>query len=146
MMARMRALVLIAMVGCAGRPEPGVIGTRADMTTQPGTYAGYRVVTACTQSRTDVAVIGTGTVTFADTAAIATAGQDLHAQLSDLASIWGWGGAAVGCEPGVGTEIDLDDWRDVDTVIARTGAWLQARGYALQVAISVSSIPVPDAQ
>jgi hypothetical protein len=143
----MRALLLIAMTACIETPSgTGIIGTRTDMTTQPGTYTGYRVVTKCTQSPTNVGVIGTGMVAVPNTAAIAAAGQDLHMQLSDLKSVWGWGGSALGCEPGVGTEIDLDDWRDVDTVIARTGAWLRDRGYALQVAIFVEGIPVADAQ
>ena len=44
-----------------------------------------------------------------------------------------------------GTNVWLSDWRDVDTVIVRVGAWLRANDYALQVGIGVEGIPVPHA-
>ena len=122
---------------------PGVVGSPADMTTPPGDYTGYRVVTECAGTWADVGVTGTGSLAITDVAAIAAAGQDLRMQLTDLASIWGWGGYGLACEAGIGTNISLSDWRDVDTVIARTGAWLRAHDYGLQVGISVGGIPVP---
>jgi hypothetical protein len=117
-----------------------VIGARTDMRTQPGDYAGYRVVTACSGTWSDVGVIGTGTIEPAD---IAGAGQELHTRLTDFASIWGWGGTSLVCEPGVGTSIDLNNWRDVDLLIVRIGDWLRERDYKLQVGIAVGGQPVP---
>jgi len=117
-----------------------VIGSRADMQTPTGDYVGYRVVTACGGTWTDVGVIGTGTLEPAD---IAAAGEELHTRVADFASIWGWGGTSLVCEPGIGTSIDLDNWRDVDALILRIGDWLRERDYKLQVGISVDSIPVP---
>jgi hypothetical protein len=147
-MTAMRLLAIAAVVLSACIPEPtdgpGVAGTPADVKTPAGDYVGYRVVTQCQGSWTDVGVTGTGSVVLTAQNDINLAGQDLHERLTDLASIWGWGGYSLECEPGVGTSIDLADWRDVDTVIARTGAWLVEHDYALQVGISVGGWPVPD--
>lgn len=140
------ALVALLLTACAmDRGGPGVVGSEADMTTPAGDYVGYRVVTACEGTWTDVGVIGTGTVALTEVADISVAGQALHAELADLASVWGWGGYGLACEPGVGTNVWLSDWRDVDTVIARAGAWLATHDYALQVGIAVDGIPMPHA-
>jgi hypothetical protein len=139
-------LIAIALLSsaCIEEPHgPGIVGSSNDMTTPAGDYTGYRVVTSCESTWSDVGVIGTGSVAITDTTAIAAAGQDLKTRLADVASIWGWGGYGLVCEPGVGTQIDLSDWRDVDAVIERTGAWLREHDYALQVGIGVSGIPVP---
>jgi hypothetical protein len=99
----------------------------------------------CSSTSTDVGVIGTGNIELTQTADISAAGQELRERIYDLASVWGWGGYGLACEPGIGTQIDLSDWRDVDVVIARAGEYLRERDYTLQVAISVGSIPVPAA-
>lgn len=140
-------VVAMALAGCVadGATSPPVIGTSADVATQPGTYAGYRVDTACANHFADLGVIGTGQVAVAEVAAISAAGQDLRTRLTDLESIWGWGGYGLVCESGVGTEISLSSWREVDLVIARAGAWLVEHDYALQLGITVDSMPVPDA-
>jgi hypothetical protein len=141
-------LVAIALLlsGCIEEHHgPGVVGTRADMTTPAGDYAGYRVVTECGNTWTDVGVIGTGSIAVTDTAAIAAAGNELYAQLGDIKSIHSWGGYGLVCEPGIGTNVWLSNWRDVDTVIARTGEWLRARDFALQVGIGVEGPAVPTA-
>jgi hypothetical protein len=140
---RLIAIALLLSACIEEHHGPGVVGSSDDMTTPPGDYAGYRVVTTCGGTWTDVGVIGTGSVAVTDTAAISAAGQDLKLQLADVASIWGWGGYGLVCEPGVGTQVHLSDWRDVDAVIARTGTWLHERDYALQVGISVGGVPVP---
>ncbi len=140
---RLIAIALLLSACIEDHHGPGVVGSSTDVTTPPGDYAGYRVVTACGNTWTDVGVIGTGSVAITDVAAIAAAGQDLSTRLGDLASIWGWGGYGLVCEPGLGTQIDLSNWRDVDAVIERTGAWLREHDYALQVGIGVDSIPVP---
>lgn len=140
-----RAVLAVALIGCmADHGGPSVRGSSRDVSTAPGTYDGFRVVQHCAQGT--VGVIGTGATPLATVDAIAAAGQDLHARLLDLASIWEWGGYGLVCEPGVGTVIALDDWRDVDTVIARTGAWLRERDLSLQVGITLGSIPVPAVQ
>lgn len=140
---RLIAIALLLSACIEEHHGPGVVGTSDDMTTPAGDYVGYRVVTACSGTWTDVGVIGTGSVAVTDTTAISAAGKDLALQLADLASIWGWGGYGLVCEPGVGTQIHLSDWREVDTVIARTGAWLREHDFALQVGISVEGVPVP---
>lgn len=140
---RLIAIALLLSACVEEHHGPGVVGSSEDMATPPGDYAGYRVVTSCGGTWTDVGVIGTGSVAVTDTAAIGAAGHDLRTHLADLASIWGWGGYGLVCEPGVGTQIYLSDWRDVDTVIARTGAWLHEHDYALQVGVSVEGVPVP---
>lgn len=138
--------IAVVLSACVPEPDdgPGVAGTPADVKTPAGDYNGYRVVTQCQGTWTDVGVIGTGSVAVTGQDAINLAGQDLHERLTDLASLWGWGGYSLACESGAGTSIDLADWRDVDTVIARTGAWLVEHDYALQVGISVGGWPVPD--
>jgi hypothetical protein len=138
------ALLLTACIEDRG-DGPGTVGSPDDVATLPGDYNGYRVVMPCGNSWSDVGVIGTGSVAVTDVNAISAAGADLKLRLVDIASIWGWGGYALACEPGVGTLIDLSDWRDVDTVISRTAAWLVEHDYALQVSIGVGGIPVPDA-
>src|SRR5688500_10674114 len=112
----MRLIAIALLVaGCAVEHHgDGVVGTSDDLTTPPGNYIGYRVVTACESTASDVGVIGTGSVVVAQTTDIAAAGQQLHAELADLASVWGWGGYGLACEPGVGTQLHLSNWRDVD--------------------------------
>jgi hypothetical protein len=143
----MRRIVLALLLSACIEEHhgPGVVGSPADMTTQPGDYVGYRVVTQCQGAWAAVGVTGTGTVELTATADISAAGQALHGELTDIASIWGWGGYGLACEPGVGTTVSLSNWRDVDTVIERTGAWLRANDYKLQVGIDVGGIPVPHA-
>lgn len=140
-------MLCVALAACVQEHHgPGVLGSPADVTTPAGQYTGYRVVTACPMSFVSIGVIGTGSVAITDNAQISQIGQQLRSQLTDVTSIWGWGGAALGCEPGVGTELDLDDWRDVDPLIVRVGAFLHEHDYALQVNLTVESIPVPVAQ
>src|SRR5512138_1863107 len=102
---RLIAIALL-LVGCIEEHDgPGVLGTPADVTTPPGDYVGYRVVMPCVNPFPDLSVTGTGSVTLATTDDITAAGQDLKLQVNDVASIWGWGGAALACESGVGTAI-----------------------------------------
>jgi hypothetical protein len=140
-----RLTVTLLLAGCFEQHDSGskMLGTRADMTTPAGDYAGYRVVTPC-PSGIDVGVIGIGGVAITQTDAIA-AGQDLHTRVSDVASVWGGGGYDAVCETGSGTYVVLYDWRDVDMVIARSGDWLREHDYALQVGIVVQGIQVPGA-
>jgi hypothetical protein len=139
------ALALLLTACIQEHHGPGTTGSPADVTTPPGDYAGYRVVMPCANPYPTIGVIGTGSVAVTDTSEISAAGQELKSRLVDVASIWGWGGNALGCESGIGTAIDLSNWREVDTVIARTGAWLVDHDYALQVSIDVSGPPVPHA-
>jgi hypothetical protein len=141
----MRIALLALLVGCThGSDGPGVIGSPTDVSTTPGTYAGYRVVSPCpSMLHATLGVIGTGSVALSDDS-VSQLGLQLERELTDLPSIWGGGGIALGCEPGVSTSLMLDDWRDVDTVIDRAGAFLKDHDLALQVSITVSSVPVPD--
>ena len=137
-------LVVLGLSGCVvdSPTGPGVTGTSADVTTQPGTYVGYRFDVGCANHFADLGVVGIGATAVIEVAPISAAGQDLRTRLADLESIWGWGGYGLVCEPGVGTEISLSSWLDVDTVVARAGAWLVEHDYALQIGITVGSPPV----
>jgi len=142
---KLAALALALLSACIiDGPEsgPAVVGSPTDVVTIPGDHGGYRVVLTCANAWNDAGVIGTGSVAVTGNDAIGAAGQDLHARVSDIASISSWGGASLACESGVGTQLSLSSWRDVDTVIARTGAWLVEHDYSLQVSISVGSVPV----
>ena len=140
-------LASIVLAGCArDYPDHPVLGTRADVTTQAGQYTGFRVVTACPTTFADIGVIGTGARVVTQDAEISSLGQQLHTRLTDLKSVWGWGGYGLVCESGVGATLNLDDWRDVDTVIARAGAFLAEQNVAMQIGINVDSIPGPVAE
>jgi hypothetical protein len=131
-------------MACAAPSSDGVIGSKADVSTRPGTYTGYRVITPCRYDGPAIGVTGTGATALTAETQIYSVGQQLLADVrTQLPSVWGGGGFAVGCEDGPGTTIELDDWHEVDPLIAKVGAWLAQRDYALQVGIEVGSIPVP---
>ena len=146
----MRTSWLIAL-GCAACVEthagPGISGSRADMTTQAGTYSGYRVVTACASPSTSVEVIGTGPIVLTTPADIEAAGHELFLLVEpDFPSVWGGGGYSAACEPGGGTLLELDDWHAVDALVLWVGSWLAYHHFTLQVAITVGARDVPDAE
>jgi hypothetical protein len=120
-----------------------IVGTSGDVGTEPGDYVGYRVVTPCEDGYVNVGVIGTGSVEVSDSAQISAIGSELATTLRDVTSIWGSSGYGLACEPGVGTTIWTNSWRDVDALIGRVGDFLRDRNLALQVGIGVSSQPVP---
>jgi hypothetical protein len=138
-----RTLLLLALPACfESASSPGVSGSERDVRTLPGDYAGYRVVRPCPEAYRDIGVLGLGAVVPDDNDEIAALGSELWLDLGDVQSVWGGGGVGLGCEPGVGTIVYLDDWRDVDRVIDRAGAFLVERDLAMEVGISVESIPV----
>jgi hypothetical protein len=120
-----------------------IIGTSGDVATAPGDYVGYRVVTPCEDAYVNIGVIGTGSVEVTETADISAAGSDLAQALRDVSSIWGHSGYGFSCEPGLGTTIYTNNWRDVDALIGRVGEFLRDRDLALQVGIGIGSQPVP---
>jgi hypothetical protein len=130
---------------CVDMDDSGsaIVGTSGDVATEPGDYVGYRVVTPCEDAYVNIGVIGTGSVEVTDTAQISAIGSELAASLRDVTSIWGHSGYGLACEPGVGTTIYTDSWRDVDALIVRVGELLRDRDLALQVGIGVDSQPVP---
>jgi hypothetical protein len=149
----MKTMVVVGFVamatmvaGCLDQDRgPGVVGSIDDVTTTSGTFVGYRVNTACPQPYATFGVIGTGSLVLTTIHDVSAAGAVLHDELADVTSIWGWGGFALGCEPGAATTLSLSSWRDIDAVIVRTGEWLRSHDLALQVAIDVGSPPVPSA-
>jgi hypothetical protein len=142
---RITALLLLVVACVPDQPTgPGVKGSRADMKTAVGTYAGYSVTYPCAGTWADVGLRGLGTVQLTSSDQIAQAGNDILTSLKDIPSVWGGAGYGLQCESGIGTGVFLDDWRDVDRVIARVGQLLHDRNLALQVAIKVDGIPVPD--
>ncbi len=124
----------------SGKP---IEGTSADVTTEPGTYVGYRVVLPCEDRYVNIGVVGTGSVALAEVEDISAVGQELAASMRDITSIHSWGGYGLACEPGVGTSLTTDNWHDVDAIIGRVGDYLRDRDYKVQVGVSVGSIPVP---
>lgn len=135
----------LAMGACVDMDDGGstIVGTSGDVTTEPGTYTGYRLVSPCEERYVNIGVIGTGAIELTEVAEISGAGQELAATLRDVTSIWGHGGYGLACEPGVGTTIHTNNWQDVDMLIVRIGDFLRERNYALQVGLSVGSQPVP---
>lgn len=135
----------VVLVGCAQNAGPGVLGTPADLTIDSGSYVGYRVVHPCPVSPTmTVGIIGLGSVATPDVTAIGVKGDQLYAMFQDLPSVYEGGGYGLACESGVGTTVWTDDWRDVDTVITRTGTWLHDNDLDLAVTVVVGSIPTAD--
>jgi hypothetical protein len=120
-----------------------IVGTSGDVATAPGDYVGYRVVTPCEDAYVNIGVIGTGSVEVTATADISAAGSELAQALRDVPSIWGHSGYGLSCEPGLGTTLYTNNWRDVDALIGRVGEFLRDRDLALQVGIGVDSQPVP---
>lgn len=140
----LRGCVLLALAGCVDMSDGGesIVGTSGDVMTAPGAYAGYRVVAPCEMRHVNLGVIGTGAVELSDTTDIHLVGDELGTLLRDVPSVWGYGGHALACESRVGTTIHTNSWQDVDTIIGRVGDYLRDRDYALQVGISVGTIPV----
>jgi hypothetical protein len=139
-------VAVVALVGaCVDMETSGkpIEGTSGDVTTEPGTYAGYRVVLPCEERYVNIGVIGTGSVELADVDDISAVGQELAASMRDITSIHSWGGWGLACEPGVGTSLTTDDWKDVDAIISRAGEYLRDHDYNVQVGVRVDSIPVP---
>jgi hypothetical protein len=141
-------LLILVLPACVDFPEgKDVRGSPADATTSPGDYTAYRVITDCANDA-EYGVIGAGSATPLNTQAIVRAGQELRAHLETFPSVWSGGSATTTvCTAGVtGTELHVDDWRDVDAVIAMTGDWLHAHDLALEVAIFVDVPAVAHAQ
>ena len=142
-MMRLVPAFVVVLVACSSDPIPSdVLGSPSDLRTAPGTYAGYRVSYPCSESSVDVGVEGVGANPVTTINATSGAGAELLAALADIPSVFGGGGYGVQCHTGTGTSVYLDDWRDVDRVIARIGAFLGEHDLSLQVGISVSGIPV----
>lgn len=145
-MMRFIPVVVLAFVACSGDPvdriPSDVTGSPSDLHTPPGSYAGYRVSYPCSGSWVNVGVEGVGANPVTTINGVTRVGADILASLADVPSVFGGGGYGLQCHSGVGTSVSLDDWRDVDAVIARIGAYLGERDLSLQVGISVSGVPV----
>ena len=146
-MLRLMPVFVLAFAACSGDPQgpdripPDVKGSPSDLHTPPGTYAGYRVSYPCSMSWIAVGVQGIGANVVTDSNDIFRIGTEIFATLSDVPSVFSHGGEGLQCHAGIGTNIALDDWRDVDTLIARIGAYLHEHDLSLQVGIEVSGIP-----
>jgi hypothetical protein len=125
-----------------GGSEAQVKGTSADVMTAPGSYDGYRVIYPCSLSAPDLGIRGLGTREITGVDAIWAFGNQAFDAVRDVPSVWRGGGISRGCEPGSGTSIALDDWHDVDEVLARLGRLVREQDVAVQVGISVTTIPV----
>lgn len=143
-MMRLVPIFVLALVACSGDPLPipsDVKGSPSDLRTAPGTYAGYRVSYPCSEASVNVGVEGIGANPVTTFNEVTRVGADILAALADMPSVFGGWGYGVQCHAGTGTGVSLDDWRDVDGVIARIGAYLSERDLSLQVGIEVSGIP-----
>ena len=140
-----------SLIGCVSpvAEGDGVIGSPSDVEAEPGEYDGYRLSDACSYSST-FGVQGTGTEWFQGIgpedearpeALDALAQQAISPVLGDVASVWGlgWG---LACDT-VGVIVWMNDWRDVDVVIERSGEVLREGSLREEVSISVGGVPVP---
>jgi hypothetical protein len=144
-MVRLVLGFVLAVAACSGDPIPSdVNGSPSDLRTAPGTYAGYRVSYPCAEAWVNVGVEGVGANPVTTIDGISRVGADILAALADVPSVWGGAGYGLQCHLGAGMSVSLDDWHDVDRVIARVGALLGERDLSLQVGISVSGQPVAD--
>ncbi len=137
-------VVSLAAAACVDMQDDSasIVGTSGDVVTEAGDYVGYRVVTPCDAAHVNVGVIGTGSNELTEIADISSAGRELSLEIRDIASVWGYGGYGVACEPGVGTSIETNSWRDVDLIITRAGEFLRERDVAVQINIRVGGVPV----
>jgi hypothetical protein len=119
----------------------GVGGNSSDLTVRSGMYPGYQVIYPCPLGQNVVGVRGLGSKKVTGTADTVRVGQALLTSFKDVPSTYGGGGEGVECEPGLGTELYVDDWRDMNQVIERTGQSLAQQDLDLQVAVFVQPIP-----
>lgn len=157
MLAKMRGvslLPLLLLAGCATRhaaaapasvaPPAVVHGSRADVTTRPGPADGYVVDDRCRDADC-FAVRGDGDHWFEgdrplvgfDDAATRERWRKLILDAIARPSVntSGFGGA---CRDG-GLFVTLDDWRDLDGAIARTGALLAREHLRNEVALCIGA-------
>jgi hypothetical protein len=143
----MRWVPLVAALACGAcvDMEDGsspIVGTSGDVTLEPGDYVGYRVVRPCDDGNVHIGVIGTGSRVLSELSEITDAARELGSSLGDVASVWGHSGYGRSCEPGIGTQIYTNSWKDVDALIVRAGEFLRERDLSLQVGIGVGGMPV----
>lgn len=105
------------------------------VTPLPGLYDGYEVHT-CGNSATDLGIRGVGSKIVSGIDDVWSAGNEVCDSVRDIGSLLACGGIGDACGT-VGTMVDLNDWRDVDTVIARVGTLLHDRDWSLEVGLTV---------
>jgi hypothetical protein len=111
---------------------PQVFGSRLDFKTPPGPKDGYSVV-SCSNADC-VGVTGAGRHAFEPQLRLR---DELRGSLRDFASIHS-SGYGRKCDSG-GVYLDMFDWREVDRVVARIGAFL--RQHDLSDAVAVCVLP-----
>jgi hypothetical protein len=120
---------------------PPESGTVADVTTQPGRYPGYDVTFAEDPAGTWTATVtGTGSVRVSEWPAPAICEFVDHLELSlglEFPSLQAFSGTTEGCAGWTSIWIYGYDWRDVDGVLAMTGAWMRARDYQFAVTLEI---------
>jgi hypothetical protein len=121
--------------------SPDVQGQPNDVKTVPGVYDGYEVVYPCPLHPTSYGIQGAGLIPMTTGDDVWNAGSAMCTVLKDVPSVFGCGGMGTACS-GLGTFVEMDDWREVDTVIDRVGHFLRDHDWSLDVAVEVNSIPV----
>jgi hypothetical protein len=137
---------ILFLLGCAttsppAAREPGVQGNEADIHTLSGAYAGYRVERRARGQGPSVTVIGTGATPF-----------PFHQDLNDRRLFEAFRREVVavaaarslnGSGDYLGTAFQLwvTDYRDVDAIVERLGAWLAGRNYRGTIVIEVMPPP-----
>jgi hypothetical protein len=137
-MSRPWIVLMFALGACGHRVgnSPSTIrGTYLDIKTEAGDYQGYKVVRSCRSGM--IAVRSHGSHSPASLGALASALYDAH-----LVPSVAMAGDGVGCES---TEravyVFLSDFREVDTAVARIGAYLSAHDLNAEVVIAMSGRP-----
>jgi hypothetical protein len=139
------SLFISTAVACGGTATPSVspklAGQLADVHSQAGERAGYRVIRACTVDpgvASHIGIVGTGSRRlFGGSDAVASLDQLATGWCAGLSSCWGRGYGYSCTGKQMATHIYVADWRDVDRAIDRIGATLRDEGLGEEVLISV---------
>lgn len=142
------ALPIVLMIAACSNAQDAqdhrgeIAGTPSDVKTAAGSYDGFSVTRPCSESAVaDVGVRGLGRTTVTDRAEMYALAGELERSMPDVTSIY-LSSTGLQCDGDYGASISLTDWREVDEVIRRTGAFLRDRDLALSVSVNVESMAV----
>lgn len=144
-MKSLQLLIAASLVACSingGEHDgSGVVGSALDAHVGAGNYDGYRVIRPCPTRVTagaPLALKGVGPTKLTTIDEVqAWSSRRLSPLLSEGTSVNGVGGVSLGCEDGIGAWVVLSDWREVDALVARIGAFIREDGVDAQVSIEV---------
>ncbi len=126
----------------------GVLGSPADVRTRPGTFNGYWVGFGCSQPSFSARWQGFSTVIVLGKGARAFPGDDAFARLAGAVrgaarapSVFATSGWDPCYTAGQAIRLSVNDYRDVDAMIHRIGAWLARQDYGGEVQLDMAPKP-----